>query len=237
MRAATLALLLLALAGFPAGAEESVVSSWFRTEEKARAYLSIEQQLAATFDAARAAEVPLGILLEKLREGAAKGVRPDRLAAGLQEEARRLREAKDVLLARKVEIDDPALREEALKAMSIALLAGLSPHTAGEFFSLAVPPRRGPRDALAALAAVIPVHDATRLADGEIRRLGAALLESRLPAPAFKSIAAFFLSASARGAREQDILEGMVIPSLQAGGGLVQMEEALRVFLRRRDSR
>jgi hypothetical protein len=237
VRAASLVLLLLVLACFPAAAEESVVSSWFRTEAKARAYLAIEQQLVATFDAARAADLPLAILVEKLREGAAKGVRPDRLAAGLQEEARRLLEAKEILLARKAAIDDPAVREETLKAMSIALLAGLSPETVGEFFSLAAPPRRGPRDAVAALAGVIPVRDATRLADTDIRRLGAALLASRLPAPAFKSVAAFFLRASASGAREQDILEGMVIPSLQAGGGLVQMEDALRVFLRRRDSR
>ena len=228
---------LVALMASSASAEDAEVSSWFRTEARARAYRSVEAQITATFDAARIADLPLWILMEKLREGAAKGVRADRLASGLQQEAQRLAEAKDILLAQNVAIADRRVSDETLKAVSIALLAGLSPAVIGSLFSLAIPPARGPQDAVAALAAVIPVRDASRLAEADIRRLGAALIASRLPSTAFKSVSSFFIKASASGVRDEDVIDVIVIRSLQAGGGLVQMEDEMRILLKRRDSR
>ena len=175
--------------------------------------------------------------MEKLREGAAKGVPAQRLASGLQAESGRLVQARDILLRRKVAITDTRARDETLKAVSIGLLAGVSAESVEDLFAAAVPPARGPQDAVAALAAVIPVKDASRLPEADLRRLGVALLGSRLPAAAFRSVSSFFLKASASGVRDAEVLDGMVIRSLAAGGGLVQMEEELRIYLKRRGSR
>jgi hypothetical protein len=230
-------ILCVAFLSIPAFAEDADVSAWFRADPRGKAYRSVEGQVTATFAAASDAGLPLWILMEKLREGAAKGVGADRLATGLEQESRRLLEARDILLGQKVPIMDPRTREETMKAISIALLSGLSPAIIAELFSLAAPPLRIPQDAVAALAAIIPVRDASRLAESDIRRLGAALLASRLSPAAFKSVSSFFLKARASGARDEDVLETMVIRSLEAGGGLVQMEEELRIFLKRRGSR
>jgi hypothetical protein len=227
----------LVLLALPALGEDAGLSSWFRSDPKARAYAAVEAELAATFDAAAAADLPTRFLLEKLREGAAKGVAPARLAAGLRAEAQRLSQAADMLAHAPVPFPDRAAREETLKAVSIALLAGFSPGGVEALLARAAPPARGPQDVVAVLAAVIPVKDASRLEEPDLVRLGAALLGSRLPATAFKSVASFFLRAAASGARDGDILDTMVIPALEGGGGLVQMEEKLRVFQKRRGSR
>lgn len=230
-------ILCIALLSAPAFAEDADVSAWFRADPRGKAYRSVEGRVTAVFEAAKESGLPLWILMEKLREGAAKRVGADRLASGLEQESHRLLEARDILLGQKVPLVETRTREEAMKAVSIALLSGLSPAIISEMFSLAVPPLRVPQDAVAALAAIIPVRDASRLAEPDIRRLGAALLASRLPPAAFKSVSSFFLKARASGARDEDVLETMLIPSLEAGGGLVQMEEELRIFLKRRGSR
>ena len=230
-------LIIMALLAPSLFGEDPDLASWFRTDAKARAYRDVEGQISETFDAARGAELPLWILMEKLREGAAKGVRADRLSSGLRAEVARLAEARDILARGKVAIADRKSREGTLKSVSIALLSGLSSATIEEMFTRAVPPARGPQDAVAACAAVIPVREGSRLAEADIRRLGAALLASRLPSGAFKSVASFFVKAGARGVREQDILDAMVLHALESGGGLVQMEDELRLYLKRRDSR
>ena len=227
-------LILLAL---PVFGEDPGLSAWYRSDPKARGYASVEAELSATFEAAAAADLPVRVLLEKLREGAAKGVAPTRLAAGLRAEADRLAQAAAILSRAQVPVSDRLLREQTLRAVSIALLAGFSPGTVEQLFLRAVPPARSPQDVAAALAAVIPVKDASRLAEADLSRLGAALLASRLPAAAFKSVASFFLRAAASGARDVDIIDTMIVPALEGGGGLVQMEEQLRVFQKRRGSR
>lgn len=237
MRKRLAILIFMALLAPSLFAEEPDLGSWFRTDPKARDYRGVEGLIAETFERAQAADLPLWILMEKLREGAAKGVRADRLASGLQAEAARLLEAREILASQKVGVAERKSRDEIMKAISIALLSGLSSRTIAELFLLAVPPGRGPQDAVAACAALISLREASRLSDAKIRALGAALLASRLPAASFKSVASFFVRAGARGVREQDILDAMVIRALESGGGLVQMEEELRVFLMRRDSR
>jgi hypothetical protein len=227
-------LLLLALSAFGDDAE---LSAWFRSDPKARPYAAVQAEIAATFDEAAGAGLPAWVLMEKLREGAAKGVPAGRLATGLRAEATRLSQAADILLRARTSVADRRERDETLRAVSIALLAGFSPGAVETLLVLVAPPARGPQDAVAALAAVIPVKDASLLSEADLVRLGAALLQSRLPSTAFKSIGSFFLKASASGARDGDILDDMVIPALRGGGGLVQMEEQLRVFQKRRGSR
>jgi hypothetical protein len=217
--------------------EAPELSSWFKSDPRAQAYREIEPQVSRTFDEAEAAGLPLRILMDKLREGAAKGVAADRLSTGLRAELERLLRAQAILERQPVHIADQEGREEAMKGISISLLAGLPPEAVEQLFALSRPPARGPQDAVAACAALIQIREMSRMSDTDILRLGAALLGSRLPSTSFRSIPSFFVKARARGIGEREILDSIVIKALASGGGLVQMEDQLRLELKRRGGR
>jgi hypothetical protein len=217
--------------------EEPGLSSWFQSDPRAQAYREVEPQISRTFDEAAAAGLPLPILMDKLREGAVKGVAAERLSTGLRAEMERLLVAQGILERQSVTLPDRKGREEAMKGISISLLAGLPPETIEQLFAISRAPARSPQDAVAACAALIQIREMSRLSDADVRRLGEALLRSRLPAASFRSIPSFFVRARARGIGEAEILDSIVIEALESGGGLVQMEDQLRLQLKRRGGR
>jgi hypothetical protein len=227
-------LLTLLLASRAFCSEAGDPSAWFKSDPLAPAYQGVEEQIRLVFDDAGRSGLPLRLLMEKLKEGAAKGVDPDKLAGGLRAEADRLLLAQEIFARRNVIFAGPGAREEAMQKVSIALLAGLSPELIEELFALGRPPARGPADAEAACAALIQMRESGRLAEKDLLRLGVALMSSRLPASTFRSIPPFFIKARARDIGERELLDSIVIKALESGGGLVQMEDSLRLRLKRR---
>ena len=217
--------------------EEPGLSSWFQSDPLARAYREIEPQVSRIFEEAGAAGLPLRLLMDKLREGATKGVAADRLSTGLRSELERLFLAQAMLDRQSIPLPDQEAREDAMNGISISLRAGLPPDAVEELFARSRPPARSPRDAVATCAALIQIRETTRLSDADILRLGAALLGSRLPSTSFRSIPSFFVKARARGVGEREVLDSILIETLESGGGLVQMEDQLRLQQKRRGRR
>jgi hypothetical protein len=226
-----LAFLMASRAAYP---DAGGPSAWFRSDPLAPAYRGVQERIERIFNDAERSGLPVRLLLEKLKEGAAKGVDPERLTAGLRAEADRLLAAREIFTEGNVVFPDSGAFEEAMRTVSIALLAGMSPDLVRDLFALGRPPARGPADAQAACAALIEMRESGRLSEEDLGRLGAALMSSRLSASAFRSIPPFFIKARARNIGEGELLDSIVIKVLESGGGLVQMEDALRLRLRRR---
>ncbi len=209
--------------------QDAGVDSWFKADPRAKAYMDSKADVLRVFAEAQAADLPLWVLMDKLREGASKGVSPDRLTAGLQSEAARLSAAKSILARVKPGIAERQEYEEALRDTSIALLAGIGGETIEALFSGTRTSVRTYRDVLAACAALIQMKNSSRLSENELQRLGETLLASTLPSSSFSSIPSFFVKARAAGLRESDILDSIVLKALESGGGFVRMEELLRM--------
>jgi hypothetical protein len=223
---ACLAVLLWAAAA--AFGQDAGLEAWFRDDPRAKAYSDSRRDIAGVFADAEAADVPAWVLLDKLREGASKGVSPDRLTAGLRAEYSRLVTSKAILARTGVAIPEPGEYEDALRDMSIWMLAGLGAETMEALFSSVRGGPRTPGDVLAACAALIQMKSSSRLEEKDLLRLGRALLSSRLPSSSFASVPAFFVKARASGLRESEILDSIVVKALESGGGFVRMDELLR---------
>jgi hypothetical protein len=218
--------LALAAAAF---CQDAGVDSWFKADPRAKAYMDSKADVLRIFAEAQAAELPMWVLMDKLREGASKGVSPDRLTAGLQSEAARLSAAKAILERVKADIAEKTEYEDALRDMSIALLAGIGGETIESLFAGTGMKARTYRDVLAACAALIQMKNSSRLPENDLRRLGETLLASTLPSSSFSSIPSFFVKARAAGLRESEVLDSIVLKALETGGGFVRMEELLRM--------
>ena len=229
MRKRSACLLVFLIIAASAFCQDADVESWFKADPRAKAYMDSKADVLLIFGEAQAAELPMWVLMDKLREGASKGVSPDRLTAGLQSEAARLSAAKAVLARGKVDIAERREYEEALRDMSIALLAGIGGDTIESLFAGIRMSSRTYRDVLAACAALIQMKNSSRLSEKELRRLGETLLSSKLPSSSFASIPSFFVKARASGLRESEILDSIVVKALETGGGFVRMEELLRI--------
>jgi len=220
--------LILALLAAPAlFSESSDVRSWFRDEPRAHSYSAVEADVLRVFDDAGKAGLPLGPLMDKLQEGASKGAAANVLLTALRAESQRLSMGQAILDTQGVRFIDPGDREEALRAISLLVVDGVSAQTIESLLALAVSVGRDPLDDAEALRVLAQVKLSSRLADNDIQRLGAALLKSRLPRAAFNSIPPFLLKASALGMSDQAI-EDIIVSVLGSGGSLIQMEEEIQ---------
>ena len=94
--------------------------TWLLTKEAVR-YQESATAFREVFSHTLEQGLPTWILLERLKEGAAKRIRPDRLVIALRAEAARLATAGSLLSSVGVRLDESRLREETLKAICVFL--------------------------------------------------------------------------------------------------------------------
>ncbi len=228
MRAGLVCLALLVLLAPAVYGEEDEVAAWLRQDPRAAAYRDFEPALSRMVSEATAAGVPPALLLDKLREGAAKGVAPDRLTSGLVSEVARLQAAALILRRQDAVPTDQRQYQDMLRNLSYAQAAGIGVQTLESLFATARGLGRPALEAIAACNALIQMRSLSKLSDEDLRRLGDAILSSRQPASAFRSIPPLYLKARAAGLSESEILDSVIVDTLRHGGGLVQMEEQIR---------
>ncbi len=221
------AMVLSLLPAFQAFCQESALDAWLRDDPRGKTYAAAAADLRDVFSRAGSEGLPLGILMDKLREGASKGVPAGRLSAGLEAERQRLLEVRDILKGSGMSIMDAGEYQETLKDISLTLLAGIPAGTIQSLFTAAARAGKTVMDVRAACAALIRMASVSRLAGEDLRRLGEAMVSSSLASSAFASIPSFFIKARASGLREGDVLDSIVIKALQSGGGLARMEELM----------
>jgi len=212
-----------ALTASPLGAEE--LSAWYASDPRARGYEEVRGELGELFAAARQEGVPTGPLLDKLREGASKGVEAARLLGAVRDTADRLARARSIL---EEAAGRPAAGPEEVQALSLLLLQGLSDERARELYAAGLKSGRSLPVIRAACAAVTSLQSmAESLDDPKALDVGSLLLASRLPASAYGALTSIYAKARAAGLEEGDILREVIIGTLAAGGGLVAMDEKI----------
>lgn len=227
-------LLLLVAAVLVHGAEEAEVRSWFRSESRARPYIGMEAEIVGLFTEAESRGLPAQALLGKLKEGAAKSIDPKRLLAGLKDELARLTAAQGILERAWTAFADAASRQSALKDMSVYLLGGVGVEVLEGVLAQAALLQRGYADAIACCDALWKLREMSSVDDTGLLRIGRALLGSRVPPSGYKTVPSLFLRAKVQKVAESDILDDIVLKTLESGGGLIQMEEELARRARKR---
>ncbi|MBN1837411.1 MAG: hypothetical protein JW820_16270 [Spirochaetales bacterium] len=215
-------LLLCGLAALPVRGDE--LTSWFAADPRAEAYGGVRAELEELFTAARAREVPIGPLIDKLQEGAAKGADTTRLLEALRDLVERLARARFILERAG---GRAAWSEEDVQAVSLLLLDGLSEELAGGLIASGLQagqPMGAIREAAGAVTSLAAVAG---LAERDAHRIGTLLLTGRLPASAYGSLVPVYLKARASGLEHEEILEGVIVATLESGGGIVSMHDRI----------
>ena len=224
-RARTRFLLLLlswGLLAVPAGGDE--LSAWFRADPRARAYAGVQVELQELLAAARLQKAPIGPLVDKLREGVSKGVEEQRLLVALRETTDSLVRARAILEQAHAAA---AVGEENVRAVSILLQRGLPDPLAGALISYGLRAGHGMRAVRAVCDAVTSLLAVGALGDRDVLRVGELLLAGRLPISAYRSLTSVYLKAKASGLDDREILNYVIIGSLESGGGIVSMDEKI----------
>ncbi len=190
-------------------------------------YAAIGQGYAAISERLAQRGVPPEILEERLREGIAKRVPPDRLKGFLQSEEVRLGRIADALRSSGLILDDPQARREQFKALSMVTTGILSPDTV-EAYTAVLTPGQASADSLTSWAAVcISLYNLSSLTDGDMRALGEAVLKSKLKKDGYAIIPGLFLKARRNGLSDLQTLK-IILRVIKAGGGELQIEDELR---------
>ncbi len=215
-------LLLWGLLAVPARGDE--LSSWFLTDRRARAYTGVQAELQGLIDEARLQNVPIGPLIDKLREGASKRVEAERLPGALRETIDRMLRARSIL--EQAGAAD-AGSEENVQAVSVLLQRGLPEELARQLIARALQAGRGMQAARAACDAVTSLLAVRAMGEQDALKVGELLLASKLPVPAYRSLVSVYLKAKASALDNSEILNDVIISTLESGGGIVSMDEKI----------
>jgi hypothetical protein len=199
------------------------LSSWFAGDPRARAYEAVEAELQGLVAEARRREVPIGPLIDKLREGAAKGVDPQRLLDAVGETIDQLARARFVLEQSAGEFSGS---EADLQAVSL-LLRGLPEETAIELITFGLEKGREMKAIRAAGDAITRLRSIAELEEGETLKVGMLLLSGKMPVSSFGSLPSIYLKGRASGLSDREILDEVIIETLASGGGLIAMHRKI----------
>ncbi len=190
-------------------------------------YTAIGQDYAAI--SARLAQrgVPPEILEERLREGIAKRVPPDRLKGFLESEGVRLGRIADALRSSGLILDNPASRREQFKTLSMVTTGILSLDTVEAYMAVLTSGLASAESLTSWVTVCVSLYNLSSLTDGDMRVLGEAVLVSKLKKDGYAIIPSLFLKARRNGLSDMQTLK-IILRVIKAGGGEFQLEDELR---------
>jgi len=215
------AILAIALCGGRAAADE--VAAWLDSAPEAAAYASVRDRIEAAASLAEKDGVPERLLALRLAEGARKRAAPERLAAALEEEERRLASLASLLAGRSL----PAqVREELIEQGGILLRTGAAIDDIGLPLAAAESGAEGARRAFAA-ASTVSLLRARFALDGDAKsRLSAALVRSKVPRESFSSLISIFTKWRAEGLASKSIASA-AIAALESGASIERVDREI----------
>ncbi|MBI9103995.1 MAG: hypothetical protein JEY99_16375 [Spirochaetales bacterium] len=212
--------------------EELDLESWYKEETRSEAYQEIHRELTILINSIEETEIPVSLLMEKLREGSSKRVPARRLLLALNEEVNRLRIAEQILSESDVVFKSINEETSLYRGISILLAGGLSEKTIQTLIRTNNQTDNRTDSFIAAGHALLGVQAVAPLSRENIQRLGEALVESELPFQMYSAITSLFLKGMVQRLQSETILE-IIIDILNHHGGIVQIERELN----RRSSR
>jgi hypothetical protein len=170
--------------------------------------------------------VPTEILENRMREGMAKRVPPDRLLGILPLDEARLSGIADCLTAGEMDSLAHDARLKLYKTLSLVTTGIITLETL-EAYVRAIPPGAASAPVLGAWAETcISLYNLSSLDDGEMRALGVAILGRGFKPPVFAILPGLFLKSRRNGLSDQDALMTMM-RTLGRGGSVFQIEDEL----------
>ena len=213
----------------PAGLPD--IREWLGRDELAAPYRIISDKIIRVFEDAGGRDIPLEPLFDKLKEGAAKRIPAEDLAAYLAEEGHRLFRAREAVNASGLVPPGVRIDTGLLKSSAMALLSGISDENLYAVLFAARDSGRGLSAALEFLPALVRMEAVASLPPDEISPLASALFSGRVPVRSYGSLVSLYLRASA-GRIPSDVIIRLMTDILAVGGGIIQIERELARRLR-----
>ncbi|MBL8967671.1 MAG: hypothetical protein JNG85_11740 [Spirochaetaceae bacterium] len=207
---------------FAAAAPAQELAAWFDGAPEAAPYAAARERVLKA--AAAAPDLPEGLLVERLVEGARKRVPPDRLAAALEAEIARLADLSPLFDRAKT---DPEAFRELLAEGGLLLRAGASRAEIASALAVASPGEEGSRRALAAVSLLVALRARFDLGAAEGSRLAAALVRGAVPRDKFQNLLSVFARWKAQGLSVARV-SAVVAEALEAGASLERVERELQ---------
>ena len=199
------------------------VRAWLHTEPMATPYQDLAPSIVQVFEAARSDGLPLELLFDKLKEGAAKKVPSGRLKPALEGELNRLLQVRKVLQEGfgKDVTKDPFFLQ-GMKVGSLALRSGFPE----EGLRIVCTPSMGLEKMVSLLPPLAEMHRIETLPLQPLSSFVQALSASPIPPSQYGTFVSLYLKATAGRIPPQDTLRIMT-DVLKAGGGILQIEREL----------
>jgi len=199
---------------------------WIKTDRKGKRYSGYGEILSKLLKRAVKENIPAVLLMDKIREGAAKRIPPQRLITAVKNELTRLKTAKAIVYRQNIKPENEDQYANRLKHISILLLGGIKDKTITGLFNLMAETKRTADDILAACDVLVEFNSINLLAQDDLYGVGKALLFSRLKASTFSGISSIYLNARAKRIKTEDILT-IIKNTLTNGGGIIQLDQEI----------
>jgi hypothetical protein len=223
------------------------LDQWFKEQPDAASYLSIKEDLSFLFSEARARNLPLSLLYERLREGISKHVPPQRLLKALEFDVEQLSrivemmKVVDALSFSRREIHffikegiqwDVLNREQntpvfdLIHQLSLLNRSGISIESMSNLFTCAIENEKSINTMLPVLHSLIKIPGLDNLKERETVDLGKALIKSALSPDSYGTLSSIFVKGRIYHLNYSTISD-IVVKVLNRGGGIVQIEQEI----------
>ena len=209
------------------------LSSWLQKNPQGKAYQNAEENLNRVIESTVEEGLPTEILMDRMREGAAKKVPEDLLVNALNEELDRLVLARTILQNEGIQFSSKGAYQDALREISLLLLNGVSGEFVSGLLTFSMSQDKGIEGVLAAGRSLLLISGTGPLSEDQLYNLGKAFLSSRFSPTGYFSVASLFIKASVNQVEPVELL-APVIRILEQGGGLIQLERELRRRIKRK---
>ncbi|MGO9410523.1 MAG: hypothetical protein ACLQCB_07180 [Spirochaetia bacterium] len=204
------------------------LDDWYRSDPHAAAYSDVRGELSQIFAQAARQHVPQRLLLNKMREGEAKGVPSDKLVSTLGSELGLLSRA--WLIVERAGFGGSFLSpvaDETVKDVEVFLRSGLPDQLVGGLLSASATRHAGKEAALAACGAIMDLRAVAPMEDADSLQIGKLLVASGLPPSGYASLALVYGLGMSRGLSHDAVVHEVIINTLSSGGGLAIMNQKI----------
>lgn len=205
-----------------------LLGSWFGSDSRAAIYAPARGELGQIFSEAAGRHVPQSLLMDRLREGEAKGAPADRLVSALRVELTRLEKAR--LIVERAGFSGSFLSplgDGTLKEVAIYLRSGLPEQLLNQLLSAGAGRRGGKESALAACGAIMDLRSVAPLEDEDSLQIGRLLMTSGMQPSGYASLALVYGLGRSRGLSHEALVRDVIINTLSSGGGLAIMNQKI----------
>ena len=170
--------------------------------------------------------LPVGTLLDKLKEGLAKKVAPQNLLNGIKSEALRIKQVSVLLKETQFPYTSESQKNELYRYISLFLLSGFQEQLLQQMLNGAKSREEAVKVFESLGTTLLKLKTITTLDESRLGALSRVLLESTLNYTSYPIITSLFVKAKFRRVSDQEMY-ALVINILRNGGGVLQIEEEL----------